>query len=96
MRFLQYLVSPKKRTSAFEQYGGAHANCWIKVKEKAKAEQKARALIAESEWKIDSLEDEHPVSRDWYSASSEGLQYFEQALVDGGVVVFYTWPKNAN
>lgn len=93
MRFLQYLVCPKKGTSAFKKYGGARAACWIKAREKAKAQRKARELIAESDWKIDSLEDEHVVSRDWYSASSEGLQYFEQALIDGGVVVFYTWPK---
>ncbi len=93
MRFLQYKVFPKKETPAFKAYTGARAVCWINVKSKKEARQKAEALIAETEWVIEILEDEHPVSREGYTESSEGLQYFEQALTDGEVIVFYTWPK---
>lgn len=93
MWFLQYKALPKKGTAAHDVYGGARLACWINVESQEEARKKARALIAESEWEIDTIEDEHQLSREGYEEKSDGLQYYEQALIDGEVLVAYTWPK---
>jgi hypothetical protein len=93
MRFLRYKAHPKKSTAAFQSYGGAHLACWVNVKDPKEARQRAEALIAESDWEIDALEDEHALTREGYEESSDGLQYYDQALIDGEVLVAYTFPK---
>jgi len=41
-----------------------------------------------------SLEDQFPVSEEDYRDKSDGRQYFEQALIDEEVFVFFTSPKH--
>lgn len=93
MRFLQFKASPKEGTTAHDAYGGAHLACWINVNGEEEAREKAKALIARSDWRIDVIEDEHPLTREGYDEKSDGLQYYDQALIDGEVLVAYTWPK---
>jgi hypothetical protein len=91
MYFLIYSAHPNKGTEAHSKYSGADIACWIKTNNRESARLRSRRLIEGRNWTIDRLEEEHPMSRKM-AESSKGLQYYEQALVDGEVLVFFTSP----
>src|SRR5436309_3308397 len=92
MRFLIFSVYPKPNTSEHARYAGADAACWINVKSKETARRKARLMIERQGWVVEKLEEEKLLSRKDYSNASDGLKYFDQAVTDGEVVVFFTSP----
>lgn len=85
---------PEKASEAFDKYGGAHVACWINSDDWNKAQGKAIALVLNSGWHVKKIVEEKSVSPESYSSSDEAVKYFEQALVDGEVCVFYTFPKD--
>jgi hypothetical protein len=92
MYFFIYDAVPIKGNSAREKYGGAQVACWINVKNIKTARQKAVAMIQGYDWKIRKRIEEHFLTRE-KAEQSTGLQYYEQALTDTEVLVFYTYPK---
>jgi hypothetical protein len=92
MRFLIYTAHPNKRTDASRKYAGADVACWINSDDRLEARRKARHLIEMQGWIVDRLEEERPIARGDYAESSDGLQHFEQAQIDGEVAVFFTSP----
>ena len=91
MFFLIYRAHPNVGTEAHSKYAGADIVCWINVNDRDIARAKAQQLIRARDWTIDRLEEEHPITRE-IAETSEGLQYFDQALLDGEVLVFVTSP----
>ena len=92
MYFLIYEAVPKKGISAYDKYAGAHVACWINVKKIEVARQKAVTMIQEQGWKVRKQVEEHTLTRE-AAEQSTGLQYYEQALIDTEVLMFYTHPK---
>ena len=88
---VRYEASPLPGSDDFATCSGAAVNVWVD----ASTEQQALAIAArevqDAGWRIDSLEDVFPITRDDYSEDTTGLNYFEQALIDGIVLVFHTW-----
>ena len=78
-------------SDSFATCSGAVVNAWVV----APTEQQALAIAARdvqaAGWKIETLEAVFPVTRADYGEEASGLEYFEQALVDGIVLVFHTW-----
>jgi hypothetical protein len=94
MWFVRLSVSPTPESQDFAQFAGAHVNCWLALS----AEQaivRATELIEGYKWRVDAVEETREVHRSDYEQGSQALLYFEQALVDCEVVVFYTWPNDA-
>jgi hypothetical protein len=92
---MQYLVIDAAQDPTYahkEQYGGATVGCWIKNQTKKNACLIAKGWIEDHGWVALSLEDPHPVSEEDYGEESEYRRYFEQALIDEEVFVFFTSP----
>jgi hypothetical protein len=93
---MQYLVidAAQDPTYAHEKdYGGASVGCWIKNQSKVNARMIAKGWIEENGWVVLSIEEQYPVSAEDFAQNLEGREYFEQALIDEEVFVFYTFPK---
>jgi hypothetical protein len=54
----------------------------------------AKGWIEEEGWVVLSLESQALVSAQDYQDDAEKREYFEQALMDEEVFVFYTFPEN--
>src|SRR5262249_55748849 len=89
--FLFHAV-PVETNPHTSEHGGAYVNCWIDCPTQKEAERVARELIAQDGWVADKLDEARKVSRSYYDQNPEGRQYFDQALVDGEVLVFHTYP----
>ena len=77
------------------EYGGASVGCWIKGRSENEAALLAKAWVQNSGWVPLSIEEQYSVTEDFYSEDAGGREYFEQALIDNEVFVFYTFPKDA-
>ena len=92
MYLLTFLSVPTSDAKEFDEAGGAYVSCWIQSGDRYTAEQRARNLIQEYGWSVESLEEGAIVTSADYDRDDEDRPYYEQALVEGEVLVFNTWP----
>jgi len=93
MYYLTYLAVPTPDAKEFHDSGGAYVSCWIQNADRQDAEQRARDLIQEYGWSVESLEDGTTVTSADYTGDDEDREFYEQALAEGEVLVFNTWPR---
>lgn len=93
MHFLTFLVVPTPDAKEFHESGGAYVSCWIQSGERSVAEQRARDLIQDYGWSVEGLEEGAIVTSADYDQDDEDREFYEQALVEGEVLVFNTWPR---
>ena len=67
----------------------AWVSCWINTDDEQDARQRAETMIGENGWSVIELDQCYPIAREGYPTGSDGLPYFEQALIDDEVLVFY-------
>jgi hypothetical protein len=92
--FFTFLATPTPKAKEFQDAGGAYVSCWIQGGDRYGAEARARELIEEYGWSVEALEEGAVVTREAYGEGDEDLEFFEQALVEGEVLVFNTWPRS--
>lgn len=90
--FAEYHARPQPGAEGCEGIGGAHVTCWIAANDIDEGIRRARAEILDASWAPIELVSTEFVERDDFAADSEGLPYFEQALVDGEVLCFHCYP----
>src|SRR5262245_38335968 len=94
-----YLVTieaePNADTEDFREYGGAYGKAYIREATEASALAAAQREIAEAGWSCKSIESIAYVTREDFTDEDDDLDSFEQALVDGVVLVFHTFPIGA-
>lgn len=95
MYFLTFHGQPNPNTRESE-IGGAYINCWIEANTEDQADQIARTKISEASWTIIDREECYEIKRSDYFNKPQGLNYFEQALIDKWVLVFHTYPIEEN
>jgi hypothetical protein len=88
---VQYEAQPLPGSDSFATCSGAAVNIWVSAATEEQALAIASQEVHDAGWLIESLEAVFPITRDDYSEDPTGLEYFEQALVDGVVLVFHTW-----
>src|SRR6266545_3343881 len=93
MYFLTFHAVPTPDAKEFLDAGGAYVSCWIQSTERSDAEKRAAELIHDYGWSVEALEDGTIVTSADYTADDEDREFFEQALVEGEVLVFNTWPR---
>jgi hypothetical protein len=78
---------------ASEQGGavGAYINVFTTVATELEALAVARREVADAGWHFGNVDNVAWVTRDDYAEDSAGLEYFEQALMDGTVVVVHSF-----
>ena len=91
MYFFTFLGRP--RSTEQKEVSGAYINCWIDLQNISDAKILAEQKILEHDWEILKMEDGYIIDRADYNYKKEGLQYFEEALIDKWVLVFHTYPN---
>ena len=84
---------PMRTHPKFDAYGGATVSCWVQRDTQSQAEAVARGCIADKDWTITAMEEASLITRE--TQLPAGMQYFEQAEIDGEVFVFITSPVRA-
>jgi hypothetical protein len=93
MYFFTFLAAPTPDAKEYLDAGGAYVNCWIQNSDRQQAHESAIELIQDYGWAIEALEEEAVVTSADYVVNDEDREYYEQALVEGEVLVFTTWPR---
>lgn len=93
MYFFTFLAVPTSDAKEFWEAGGAYVNCWIQGDDREDAERRASDLIHEYGWAVEALEEGAIVTGADYGPDDEDREFYEQALVEGEVLVFNTWPR---
>jgi molybdopterin biosynthesis enzyme len=91
IRFVRVAARPTSAAPEFAEMGGAFVNIYTTVTSEAEALALASTEIAEANWVVVSIEETYLLSRD--DASPEALPYYDQAVLDGVVLVFHTYPQ---
>lgn len=92
MFLLTYHCKPQSQTDDLEDVAGAYINCWIEAENFEQAGISARQELDEMDWQVLELEEAFTVTREDYSEDPNGLEYYEQALIDKQVFLIHTYP----
>jgi hypothetical protein len=86
MIYFVYEVSPDDGSAAA---GKIYAGCWINLDDEKLASDRAVKFIGEQGYAIINCVESYPITLADYSDSADGLEYFEQALIDDEVLVLF-------
>jgi len=89
MRFFIMRVLAPPQGNGSEAPSEAFASCWINDPSREIALTKATTLIRSQGWSVVEVAEDYPISREDYTLKPEGLEYYEQAIIDGEVAVFF-------
>ena len=89
--YLMIWAKPMKHNIEEMNLAGAYINCWILSDNIEEAEKIAMQKIHELRWDILEIEEIFEVTERYYSNNSEGLERYEQALLDKEVYTFHTY-----
>jgi hypothetical protein len=92
MYFVEIHAVPEPDHPDAEAVGGAYINCWIEATDLDDAVSRGRAEIIDAGWQPGELRRAYQTTRDDYTGEDDGLEYFEQALIDKEVCVFHCYP----
>lgn len=92
MVYARIEAKPNTTSAEHARYGGALVNCWIQRSSIVEAVSVARRLIAERDWNFEGLEEARFCTREEFPEAAR--KYFDQALIDDEVLVFYTYPRH--
>jgi len=87
---------PTRQLEGFAEFGGAHVNCWIAAPSKAEAVARAETEVRAAAWIPETVDSVRSVTSKDYADDISGRDYFAQAIIDGVVIVFHTWPRGSN
>ena len=78
----------------FMSYGGAYISVFTTDSTESDAIATANREISDAGWQFKSIDSVSLVTRSDYDDEHESLQYYEQALIDGIVLVIHTFPAD--
>jgi len=90
---VQYEAEPLPGSDNFAQCSGAFVNVWTRAATEQEALSIAAREVQDAGWVVSALEAVHPTTREDYNDDASGLERYEQALIDGIVLVFHTWQE---
>ncbi|MCK6446348.1 MAG: hypothetical protein L6Q99_08150 [Planctomycetes bacterium] len=86
---LTFLAWPRRST---EKLDGAYVVVFVACDDAVTAERQARTWIEETGWVVEALEDSAKLERE--EVSERERQYFDDALVDSGSLIFHCFPPS--
>jgi citrate lyase beta subunit len=86
---------PLPGTEAADSYGGAYISVYTTDESEAAAVSTASREVAEAGWQSRDIQSVTFVTREDFEDGSDDLAYFEQAQIDGVVLVMHTFPNEA-
>jgi hypothetical protein len=91
LHYFRFEAAVRPSHPRYGELDGAMINCWVNEPTESLAESAARAEIEAAGWDILEYEESSRIDREDY-LKSDSLEYFDQALTDGGVLVVHSWP----
>lgn len=91
VRVLSFEAVPLADTSASNQASGAQVNVYVLASSDSIARERAEREMRDAGWEPSGSLESSPVTAASFEASSDGLAYYEQCLVDGIVIVMHMW-----
>lgn len=95
MFFFTFVAHPKPAHAEYGTVDGAYVACWVAEPVEGAAEAIARAAIEAQHWDVDERDEGYLVALDDYQLGTESRDRYEQAVLDGVVLAFHTWPVGA-
>ena len=92
VRVVRVEARPNPDSPEFDEVGGAFVMIYTTADSESGALAVASSEIAEAGWSILTVEDEYVLTQDEAQDIPEVFPYYEQAVVDGIVLVFHTYP----
>ena len=83
---------PSRESPKFKEVAGAFVKIYTTARSEAEAPAIASSEMAEAGWLVVSVDDQYSLTREEAQAAPDSLPYFEQALLDGTVLVFNNYP----
>jgi hypothetical protein len=91
MYLVTFEVRPTRLCGNYAKVAGAFVNCWMRSATCASARRVARRALRREGWR---LLEEVASSQKLPRNLAEGTEpFYRQAMVDGEVFVFHTWPR---
>jgi hypothetical protein len=82
-----------RESDNFEHAAGAVINTWLRADSKAEAATRAHREIMDLGWAPTKDLTVARVHREDYESNSSAIEYFDQAVLDGIVIVIHTWDR---
>ena len=93
IRLVMVDALPEPGTADFAEYGGATINIYTTELSEQAAVALAVREVTEAGWQLLAVDETYLLTRnDLAQATPEGVGYFEQALLDGVILVIHTYP----
>jgi hypothetical protein len=93
MYFLRYSAFPTEAHPEYAVLGEAFICCWIEQPTLAAADKQARENITTQHWRITERDAAAKVKDSDYAEDDDFRQYYEQALTDKDVCIYYLSPR---
>jgi len=93
MYLITFLAATISGNEDHGKVGEAYVNCWINEDTLDQAQSVARDLVSESHWEVLQDDEVSIFEASDFEDGDDRLQFFEQALIDGAVLVFHLCPK---
>ena len=91
--YIQYESIPTEESKDYKDIGGTVINCWVKATSVEAAKAMAESAINQNHWKALNLEESFSVNEEYYEEDDESLEFYQQAVIDGEVYVYHSWPN---
>ncbi len=89
-----YVICEVVSTENVIREGKIFSGCWINTDDTIIANNRARKLIQSQGYDVVEILESYPIKSTDYEESTEGLEYFEQALIDSEVMVLFVSKEN--
>ena len=91
VQVVMVMATPLPERPELAQYGGAAINVYTLEPSEEAAQELAFREVREAGWEPHVVEEQFWLTREDLGETPQGLEYFEQALVDGIVLVVHTF-----
>lgn len=91
VHYIMFNVKPTELNQEAWKFAGAYVNCWIVSNGVESAVKIATKYLQEAHWRIVTIEDSCQVSPENYKDDPNGLEVYEQALIDKEIYTFHTY-----
>lgn len=71
---------------------GAYVSCWIQADSIKKASKMEKDKIEFEKWEVLEIDEAYEINGQDYKTNANGLEFYEQAMIDKWVLVFHTYP----
>jgi hypothetical protein len=74
-------------------YEGAAIDCFIKDQTESNALYIAKGAVEDDGWVVTAVEEQYEINEESFDTDTEKSKFFQQALTDEEVFVFYCWEE---